>query len=190
MKRRHAHSDAKTLGNIHDTILYYGNPDNSSWNPQYTEYTEDYIATYYRYKDEDGRRWLSRSTTAPGGRGPVYDWNGLRRAWRYRKEEMQRLHDAGRIFYTENGMPRYKQYLDEMPGVPLTTLWTDVKFIDSWGEEAVNYPTQKSEALLDRIIRASSNEGDLVADFFIGSGTTAAVAEKLGRKWIASDLVD
>ncbi|MGO6921263.1 site-specific DNA-methyltransferase [Rhizobium ruizarguesonis] len=188
LKRRHAHSDAKTLGNIHDTILYYGNPNNSSWNPQYTEYTEDYIATYYRYKDEDGRRWLSRSTTAPGGRGPVYDWNGLRRAWRYRKEEMQRLHDAGRIFYTENGMPRYKQYLDEMPGVPLTTLWTDVKFIDSWGEEAVNYPTQKSEALLDRIIRASSNEGDLVADFFIGSGTTAAVAEKLGRKWIGSDL--
>ncbi len=148
----------------------------------------DLIRVSYRYSDEDGRRWLSRSTTAPGGRGPVYEWNGIKRAWRYRREEMQRLDEIGRIFYTENGMPRYKQYLDEMPGVPLSTLWTDVKFIDSWGEEALSYPTQKPEALLERIIKASSNEGDLIADFFCGSGTTAAVAEKLGRKWICTDL--
>ncbi|MBO6724528.1 MAG: site-specific DNA-methyltransferase [Rhizobiaceae bacterium] len=187
-KRRHAHSDASTLGNIHDTILYYSKSDKFTWNPQYTDYSQEYIDTYYRYKDGDGKRWLSRSTTAPGGRGPVYDWNGVRRAWRYRKEEMQRLHNEGRLFYTENGMPRYKQYLHEMPGVPASTLWTDVKFIDSWGDESVGYPTQKPEPLLDRIIQASSNPGDLVADFFVGSGTTAAVAEKLGRKWIASDL--
>ena len=188
LKRRHAHSDAKTLGNIHDTIFYFTKSDGASWNPQYAEYSQEYIDTYYRYSDEDGRRWLSRSTTAPGGRGPVYEWNGIKRAWRYRREEMQRLDEIGRIFYTENGMPRYKQYLDEMPGVPLSTLWTDVKFIDSWGEEALSYPTQKPEALLERIIKASSNEGDLIADFFCGSGTTAAVAEKLGRKWICTDL--
>lgn len=187
-KRRHAHSDAKTMGNIHDTIFFYSKSDKALWNPQYSEYSKEYIDTYYRYKDDDGRRWLSRSTTAPGGRGPVYEWNGIKRAWRYRQEEMERLDGIGRIFYTENGMPRYKQYLDEMPGVPISTLWTDVKFIDSWGDEALSYPTQKSEALLERIINASSNAGDLVADFFCGSGTTAAVAEKLGRKWIVSDL--
>ena len=189
LKRRHAHSDAKTMGNVHDTIFYYSSSSKSAtWNPQYSEYSQEYIDNYYRYKDPDGRKWLSRSTTAPGGRGPVYEWNGIKRAWRYRQEEMQRLDDVGRIFYTENGMPRYKQYLDEMPGVPLTTLWTDIKFIDSWGDETLSYPTQKPEALLERIIKASSNEKDIVADFFCGSGTTAAVAEKLGRKWIVSDL--
>lgn len=187
-KRRHGHSDASTLGNVHDTILLYSKSKDIEWNPQFTEYSQDYIDTYYRYSDSDGRKWLSRSTTAPGGRGPVYDWNGIKRAWRYRKEEMQRLHDAGRLYYTENGMPRYKQYYDEMPGVPLTTLWTDIKFIDSWGDENLKYPTQKPEDLLERVIVASSNEGDLVADFFCGSGTTAAVAEKLGRKWISADL--
>ena len=85
-------------------------------------------------------------------------------------------------------MPRYKQYLDEMEGVPISSLWTDVKFIDSWGGEDLKYPTQKPESLLERIVTTSSNEGDLIADFFSGSGTTAAVAEKLGRKWITTDL--
>ena len=187
-KRRHGHSDASTLGNVHDTIFFFARSDRFDWNPQYAPYSAEYLETYYRYKDADGRRWLSRSTTAPGGRGPTYDWNGVRRAWRYTESEMQRLHDAGRLYYTENGMPRYKQYLDEMQGTPVSTLWSDIKFIDSWGDEDLKYPTQKPEALLERIIKASSNEGDLVADFFVGSGTTAAVAEKLGRKWIATDL--
>lgn len=187
-KRRHGHSDASTLGSIHDTIYFFSRSDQLTWNPQHVPYSPEYIETYYRYSDSNGRKWLSRSTTAPGGRGPIYDWNGLRRAWRYTQKEMQRLHDEGRLYYTENGMPRYKQYLDEMEGVPLSSLWTDVRFIDSWGGEDLKYPTQKPEALLDRIIKASSREGDLVADFFAGSGTTAAVAEKLGRKWIATDL--
>ncbi len=187
-KRRHGHSDASTLGSIHDTIFFYTRSEQFGWNPQYAPYSEEYIETYYRYKDPDGRRWLSRSTTAPGGRGPVYEWNGLKRAWRYTQKEMQRLHDEGCLYYTENGMPRFKQYQDKMEGVPISTLWTDVKFIDSWGGEDLKYPTQKPEALLERIIKASSNEGDLVADFFGGSGTTAAVAEKLGRKWITTDL--
>ncbi len=187
-KRRHGHSDASTLGSIHDTIFFFSRSNQFRWNPQYTPYSEEYIQTYYRYSDPDGRKWLSRSTTAPGGRGPVYDWNGVKRAWRYTQLEMQRLHNEGRLYYTENGMPRYKQYIDEMEGVPISSLWTDVKFIDSWSEEDLKYPTQKPEPLLERIIKASSNEGDLVADFFCGSGTTAAVAEKLGRKWIVADL--
>ena len=187
-KRRHGHSDASTLGSIHDTIFFYTRSGQFGWNSQYAEYSAEYIENYYRYKDPDGRRWLSRSTTAPGGRGPVYEWNGVKRAWRYTQQEMQRLHDEGQLYYTENGMPRFKQYQDEMQGVPISSLWTDVKFIDSWGGEDLKYPTQKPEALLERIIKASSNDGDLIADFFCGSGTTAAVAEKLGRKWIASDL--
>ncbi len=187
-KRRHGHSDASTLGNVHDTILFYSKSEKIIWNPQYAKYSQEYVDTYYRYSDSDGRKWLSRSTTAPGGRGPIYEWNGVKRAWRYRYEEMERLHSEGRLYYTENGMPRYKQYMDEMPGTPVTTLWIDLKFIDSWGDENLKYPTQKPESLLERIIKASSNENDVVADFFIGSGTTLAVAEKLGRKWIGSDL--
>lgn len=187
-KRRHGHSDSSTVGSIHDTILFYSRSHDVKWNPQYVPYSDEYIANYYRYTDPDGRKWLSRSTTAPGGRGPIYEWRGVRRAWRYSIGEMQRLHDAGRLYYTENGIPRYKQYQDEMEGVPITSLWADVKFIDSWGGEDLKYPTQKPEALLERVIKASSNPGDLVADFFCGSGTSVAVAERLGRKWIAADL--
>lgn len=187
-KRRHGHSDASTLGNIHETIYYYTKTQDYRWNPQYTAYSEEYIKTYYRYSDNDGRKWLSRSTTAPGGRGPTYLWNGVKRAWRYTQKEMERLHNEGRLFYTANGMPRYKQYLDEMPGVALSTLWTDIQFVDSWSTENLSYPTQKPEALLERIIEASSNEGDLVLDCFCGSGTTAATAEKLDRRWITCDL--
>lgn len=187
-KRRHGHSDASTLGNIHDTLYLYTKGERFTWNPQYSPYSEDYVRTYYRYSDDDGRKWLSRSTTAPGGRGPVYEWKGLTRAWRYTKEEMARLDREGRLFYTKNGMPRYKQYQDEMPGLPISSLWTDVKFIDSWSVEDTGYATQKSIALLERIVRASSNENDLVLDCFCGSGTTAVVAEQQGRRWIASDL--
>lgn len=187
-KRRHAHGDSSTIGSIHDTILIYSKSSEYIWNPQFSPYSQEYIDTYYKYQDEDGRKWLSRSTTAPGDRGPVYEWNGHIRAWRYTKLNMQSLHDKGRIFYTKNGMPRYKQYLDEMQGLPVSSLWTDVKFVDSWSVEDANYPTQKSEDLLERIIKMSSNLGDLVFDCFMGSGTTQAVANKCGRKFLGADI--
>lgn len=189
-KRSSAHNDSQSYGNIHDTIHFYSKSDKYIWNPTYTEYEEQYIEQYYRYKDPDGRRWLSRDCTAPGGRGPRYEWNGHVRNWRYTKERMQELHDNNKLFYTENGIPRLKQYMDEMPGVPTQTLWIDkkVQAINSWHQEDAAYPTQKPEALLERIISASSNEGDLIADFFIGSGTTLAAAEKVNRKWIGTDL--
>ncbi len=101
---------------------------------------------------------------------------------------MQALHDAGRLIYTKSGIPEYKRYLDESEGVALQSVWADINPVNSQAREDTDYPTQKPEALLDRIISASSREGDLIADFFCGSGTTAAVAEKLGRKWIATDL--
>src|SRR3989442_15905013 len=101
---------------------------------------------------------------------------------------MEELFKAERIVFTTGGTPRRKRYLDEMPGVPLEDVWTDINPVNSQAKEATEYPTQKPEALLDRILRASSSEGDLVLDCFVGSGTTAVVAEKLGRRWIGCDL--
>jgi hypothetical protein len=101
---------------------------------------------------------------------------------------MQELERAGRLVYTKNGIPEYKRYLDESEGVPLQSVWTTIPPVNSQAIEDTGYDTQKPEALLERIIKASSNEDDLVADFFCGSGTTLAVAEKLGRRWIGSDL--
>ena len=117
-----------------------------------------------------------------------YEWRGVKRVWKYSRERMQRMHDDGLLAYSKNGMPSYKGYLDQMKGVPLQDMWTDIPPLMGSSREWIDYPTQKPEAVIDRIIKASSNEGDLVADFFCGSGTTAAVAEKLGRKWIATDL--
>jgi adenine specific DNA methylase Mod len=187
-KRRHGHSNANTIGIIHDTILFYRKGKECTWNPQYLPYDQDYIDTYYKYQDGDGRRFLSRSMTGHKGVNKEFEWKGFVKPWRYSLETLARLEKEGRIFWTRNGEPRYKQYLDEMPGNPIQSLWTDLKLIDSWSAEAVGYPTQKPEALLERIIKASSNEGDLVLDCFVGSGTTAAVAEKLNRSWIACDL--
>lgn len=186
-KRRHAHNDSATLGAVHDTILCYSQAEKPVWVQQFAPYTREYVDSYYRYRDPDGRKWLSRSTTAPGGRGPVYEWNGLVRAWRYTRENMQALHDSGRLFYTENKMPRYKQYLDEMPGMPLTTIWSDLQVVDSWSPENLGFPTQKPVALLERIISGSCPPSGLVLDCFLGSGTTAEAAERLGRRWIGID---
>src|SRR5690242_9652264 len=152
-------------------------------------YEDWYIETYYRYVDEKtGRKFLSRSCTGHRGVNKVYEWRGMSKPWRYSQETLEKLDKEGRLYWTKNGEPRFKQYLDEMPGMEVQSMWTDTKFVDLWSPESTGYSTQKPEALLERIIGASSNEGELVADVFGGSGTTAAVAEKLGRKWMVSDL--
>ena len=187
-KRRYAHSDGHRYGNVADKIFFYTHSDKYTWHQPFQPYEQEYIDTYYRYSDPDGRKWLSRSTTAPGGRGPRYIWNGHVRAWRYTEANMQELHDKGRLYYTTNGIPRYKQYLDEMPGMPAQSIWTDVKPLNSWMSEQLGYPTQKPVALLDRIISASSNPGDVVLDPFCGCGTTVEAAEALGRQWVGIDV--
>jgi len=101
---------------------------------------------------------------------------------------MTELDNLGKLYYTKNGIPRLKQYLDEMDGTPVQSLWDDIQPVGSWSDEATAYPTQKSRLLLSRIIQASSNEGDLVFDCFMGSGTTQAVAMKLGRRFIGADI--
>lgn len=188
-KRSTAHSDNQTFGNLHDTIYFYSKSEKHTFNTQYDPYSEDYIVRYFRHMDGD-RRYLDRDLSAKGlqGGGYQYTWKGKPGLWRCPKTTMEQYEQQDRLYYTSTGTPRYKQYLDEMPGVPAQDLWLNVYAVNSQARERIGYPTQKPEALLERIINASSNEGDLIADFFVGSGTTAAVAEKLGRKWIATDL--
>ncbi len=189
-----SHADANQFGSVHQNILFYSSSETYRFEPVYVPYEDDYVEKYYRYKDPDGRKWLSCSLTGAGSSGGQFKWKGMGpppgRHWAYTFDKLDELERAGRIFFTRNGIPRLKQYLDEMPGMPASDVWwdRDCQPLLTWTAEAVGYPTQKPESLLDRIIRASSNAGDLVADFFVGSGTTAAVAEKLGRRWIATDL--
>jgi len=176
-----------------DTLFLYSKSEEYIFNSQYSNYSQDYINDFYKYiEPETGRRYQLISMTAPGDSSkgnPQYEVLGVTRYWRYSEEKMQDLMKKGMVVQTgEGNVPRRKLYLDEGQGVPVQTLWYDVKGLSSQSSERVAYPTQKPETLLDRIIKASSNENDIVADFFVGSGTTLAVAEKLGRKWIGTDL--
>jgi len=195
-KRQTAHSDTGQgsvhLGRLHDVLFLYTKGDHYPWNVQYMPYDESYMKSHYSRVDQTGRRYRLDNLTAPGGAAkgnPSYEFLGVTRFWRYKREKMEELFQASRVVQTKPGtVPQYKRYLDEMPGVPVQDIWDDVSAINSQAKEAEGYATQKPEALLERILKASSNEGDLVADFFCGSGTTAAVAERLGRKWICTDL--
>jgi site-specific DNA-methyltransferase (adenine-specific) len=187
-KRGIAHSDSKRCGRINEYLLFYSKTEKYKWNKQFMPYDPLYVQTYYRYKDENGRIFLSDNLAAPGGRGPRYEWKGIIRNWRVTRENMERLEKEGRIFYTKKGTPRFKRYLDEMPGVPLQSLWTDILPIVSWSKEGLGYETQKPLALLERIIMASSNEEDIVLDPFCGCGTALVAAHKLNRRWIGIDI--
>jgi len=194
-KRTNTHNDPKRFGKIHDTIFFYAQ-DGAFFNAVYGEYDEDYIASAYRHvspegrqyrllplhathvfstKDDNTRRFGDKVLRPPSGK-----------YWRWSQKKIDEAMKTGLIVLSSNDVPQYKKYLDEAKGVPAQSLWDDLKTLHR--TEMIGYPTQKPEALLERIIQASSSEGDLVADFFCGSGTTAAVAEKLGRKWIVSDL--
>lgn len=193
-QRTTSHAQKQSFGNVHDYLLYgRKSTENFIWNPQYEPHSKEYIDKYYSTKDEDGRRYTLDNLTAAGS-GPARKFFGKLLQpppgthWRYSQENIDKLCEEGLIVMTSNDRPRYKRYLDTLSGRIVSGLWTDIPPVNSQANESVQYPTQKPEALLERIIKASSNEGDLVADFFCGSGTTAAVAEKLGRKWIACDL--
>ncbi|MGI8990770.1 MAG: site-specific DNA-methyltransferase [Bryobacteraceae bacterium] len=195
-KRSDAKSDANQgsthYSRVQDTILFFTRGERAIWNPQYMPLSEEYVKGFYRYKDENGRQYKLENMLGPGGAAkgnPVYEVMGVTRSWRYSKQRMQSLIEAGLIIQTKPGtVPMQKKYLNESKGVQLGTWWDDISMIRGWSGEKSGYQTQKPEALLARVIAASSNEGDLIADFFGGSGTTGAVAEKLGRKWIVSDL--
>ena len=189
-KRTSGHSDARRFGRVHDVILYYTSSDKAIWNPIYQPYEASYVEQYYRYKDPDGRLWMSDNLSASGlqGGGYEYEWKGTTRVWRVPETTMERLDAEGRVFYTRNGIARRKRYLDEQQGLRAQDNWTDIQALRSWHDERLGYPTQKPEALLERIISASSNEGDVVLDPFCGCGTAVAAAERLNRRWIGIDV--
>jgi len=194
-KRTTTHNDtkqgAKHFGRVTDTIFFYAKSIKKfTYNPQFERYTSDYVAQTYHRQDSDGRRFKASDLSAakPGG-DTSYLWKGQKppqgRYWAYSKENMEQFEKEGRIFYTSTGKPYLKHYLDEMPGVSVDNLWYNCVYRNK--EERIGYPTQKPEALMDRIIKVASNEGDMVLDPFMGGGTTAAVADKLGRQWIGID---
>jgi adenine-specific DNA-methyltransferase len=198
-KRSDAHSDAgqgaKHYGRIHEVILQYSKSDAYTFNTQYLPLPAETADRWYRHVDEDtGRRYNKADITGPGGEAkgnPRYEVFGVTRYWRYSKERMEQLIKDGLVVQGNPGtVPYRKRYLDESTGVPLQDIWTDVPMLRGFasGSERTGYPTQKPEQLIERMVRTSSNEGDLVADFFAGSGTTLAVAERLGRRWMGCDL--
>lgn len=196
-KRSTAHSDTKQgrqqHGRVHDVLLYFTNGDSWTWNALYTPYDSEYVRVHYPFVEGNtGRRYGHDNLTGPGGAAkgnPSYEVMGVTRYWRFSKEKMDELVAQGRVVQPSPGaVPRYKRYLDEMLGVPPQDVWTDITAINSQAQERLGYPTQKPEALLDRIIRTSSNEGDLVLDPFCGCGTATAVAQRLGRRWIGIDI--
>ncbi len=200
-KRTTTHSDSKTWSRVADSILFYTRGKVFTWNLPREPHSEAYIASKYRHDDDDGRgRYHLDNMLSPNPRpNMVYEWRGFPSpaiGWRYQKEKMAQLDAEGRIWYPRKSdgsfdtskRPRLKRYLDEMEGGAVGTVWTDIPPVNSQARERLGYPTQKPAALLERIIAASSKEGDLVLDPFCGCGTTLHAAAKLNRRWIGIDV--
>jgi DNA modification methylase len=197
-KRTSARSDSHRWNQIHDTIFFYSKTQDFVWNPQHMPYDPAYTAKFYHFVEPGtGRRYASDNLTAAGTRnGSSGDpWHGVDvRAkgihWKYTIDGLEKLDREGKILWPEkkDGVPRYKRYLDEMPGLAIQSIVTDIPLLSAQSLEKLGYPTQKPEALLERIIRSNSNEGDVVLDPFCGCGTTVAVAQKLKRQWIGIDI--
>ncbi|HEX3374008.1 MAG TPA: site-specific DNA-methyltransferase [Edaphobacter sp.] len=198
-KRYGAHSNSKIYGAVHDTILFYSKTKEIKFNRQFQPYDQAYIDERFRFTDPDGRRWAEQNLANPDVRpNLMYDFkahNGITyshppNGWKYEPTRMQELDDAGRLHYPakKDGRLRLKNYMDEMPGIPIQDVWTDLSHIGGTSPERLGYPTQKPLSLLERIIEASSNEGDTVLDPFCGCGTTIHAAQKLKRQWIGIDV--
>src|SRR3989344_349976 len=194
-QRTGAHNDAGRFGIVNDSVLLYSKSETWTFNPIYVEHSEEHIHTRFNQVEKaTSRRFFAGPITAPGS-GPSRKFGGKMiappsgRHWSYSQDNIDELEKKDQIYFSDTGTPYLKQYMDEYleKGRRIQTIWTDV-LPSKTGGEVLGYPTQKPEKLLERILNASSNEGDLIADFFAGSGTTLAVAEKLGRKWIGSDI--
>ena len=187
-KRFNFHADAKRFGRVTDRILLYAKSDNYLWNVQRVPFKESYIESHFSHTDEDGRRYRLDNLNPPGGRGPIYEFHGVTRPWRYTEENMLKLEGEGRIYATPGGVPQLKRYLDELQSEAVNDIWIDIPPVNPRAKERLGYPTQKPEALLERIINASSNEGDVVLDPFCGCGTAIAASERLNRRWVGIDI--
>ncbi|MFD2609578.1 site-specific DNA-methyltransferase [Deinococcus taklimakanensis] len=212
-KRSSAHSSAKRWGDIHDVILFYSKSKTFTWNPVYTPYEPEYIQQFYRYEDVRGRYRLSDLTGAGTRAGDSGEpWRGVDptskgRHWAVPREAVEQLGGPEALSWASQkklelldknnridfpkkvgGIPQFKRYLSDMPGVPIQDVVTDIGPLSPHAQERLGYPTQKPVALLERILSASSNPGDVVLDPFCGCGTTISAAEKLGRQWIGIDV--
>jgi DNA modification methylase len=205
-----AQSSANRYGPIHNTILYYAKGAERVWNDVRTPLSRATADNWYTHEEvvtEDFVNELGRTIKAgttrrfnasdlsarKKGGDTEYEWKGIRppagRYWAYSRENIEEFDRDGRIYHSSSGRPYLKRYLDEVQGTPPQDVWTDISMIRGISStESTAYPTEKPEALLERITQISSNPGDLVLDCFIGSGTTAAVAQKLGRRWIGCDI--
>jgi len=175
-----------------DTLLFYRKTDANVFHQQFNEYSEEYLRKFYRFQESDGRRYRLISMIGPGGSAkgnPQYEVMGVTRYWRYSRENMQQLIEDGLVVQTKPGtVPVRKQYLDQGRGVAVQSLWDDIPALGPQQTERLGYPTQKPLALLERIVSASSDEGDVVLDPFCGCGTATAAAQKLGRHWVGIDV--
>jgi site-specific DNA-methyltransferase (adenine-specific) len=200
-KRTTTHSDSKTWSRVADSIFFYTKSNKFTWNIPREEHSEEHVEAKYRYDDEDGRGLYGLwDMTSPNPRpNMMYEWKGFpypEKGWRYSLETMKKLDADGRVYYptTKTGeldttkRPRLKKYLQEMEGGVMGTVWTDIPPINSQAQERLGYPTQKPLALLERIINASTNPGDVVLDPFCGCGTAVHASQKLNRRWIGIDI--
>ena len=200
-KRTNTHNDSRhSFPNVADVLLFYALPD-AKFNPIYEPHSAEYVAKFYRHEDADGRGPYQLDNMASPNPRPrmMYDWKGFPhppKGWRYQVERMQELDAEGRIYYPalDNGAPdfskrpRLKRYLREQKGAVVGNVWSDINPLSHLAKERTGYPTQKPLALLDRIIRASSDEGDVLLDPFCGCATACVAADRLGRQWVGIDL--
>lgn len=187
-KRFNFHADAKRkFGAITDRLLFYSRTRDGRINPIRVPYSKEYINSKFEHRDDNGRKYRLVDLNAPGGRGPVYEFCGVTRPWRMSEHKMRALDARGRI-YKKSQVPQLIRYLDEMPGQAVGDLWADIPSINPRAKERLGYPTQKPLALLERIVKASSNPGDLVLDPFCGCGTAVDAANRLGRRWVGIDI--
>jgi site-specific DNA-methyltransferase (adenine-specific) len=193
--RTTSHNDARRkYADVSDTQLFYTKADKYLFNVNYVPYTQEYLDSFYRHVDHNGRRYALDNMRSPNPRPNLtYDYKGYKphqNGWTVSKEKMEQLDIAGKLYFptSPDGRIRLKRYADEMPGVPVSNVWTDIRPVQSQAAERLGYPTQKPLALLERIIAASSNPGDLILDPFCGCGTAVTAAQKLGRPGSASTL--
>ena len=176
----------------HDVILVYRKTGSGTWHQLHLEHSAAYIQSHYsNVEPETGRRYQLDNLLNPNKNRPnlTYEFLGVTRVWRWTRERMQAAYEAGLVVQPNPGsVPRLKRYLDEQEGIPVTDVWTDISPLNSQAQERLGYPTQKPRALLERIIAASSNPGDVVLDPFCGCGTAVDAAQKLGRNWIGIDV--
>ena len=194
-KRTSSHGNVSTgFGSITDDLLYYSKTGSVTWNQTYVPYSSTYIASHFSQRDLDNRQFTTSDLRNPGVRPNLhYEYKGYKphaNGWAVSRERMERYDAENKLVFPSKpeGRIRLKRYLDEQPGEKATNLWEDIPPINSQAQERLGYPTQKPEALLERILRASSNEGDVVLDPFCGCGTTVQVAQKLNRRWIGIDI--